>query len=410
MLGSFLLDLPDPSDRALSALDGSALARCQTVCIALHARCGNDILWRHLVLREWAWLVQTLPPGRTWKWLFVRLAASARGRFCTTAGLTSPTARLCIVGRSTLGEGGRARAYLVATGSWEDMPPPAEQRNMAAVVRDSSGGFMVIGGLNDGEDRLASRTVECYQYSQSPQAIATITHAAHSSSRWLPKASMNVARCCCSAAIDARAKIYVVGGGENMYRNARALGSVEVYSEEGLTGLGSWQMGPAMCDARCGVGVAYSHCTDHLFAAGGYAGGIAYLDTAERLDLSAGSRGTWERLPPMSCQRAGPNAATAPDGRIFVLGGGPDGQREHNTMEAFDFREGRWQTSFAHMGVGRHYGAAAFGPDGCLYAAGSFRHTGYLDVVERYDLRTDVWELLPSIGAQIEFVAGTFVF
>jgi hypothetical protein len=65
-----------------------------------------------------------------------------------------------------------------------------------------------------------------------------------------------------------------------------------------------------------------------------------------------------------------------------------------------------------HTHTHRADNAAAFGPDGWLYAAGSFRHTGYVDVVERYDPRANRWEELAPVGGDvpIQFAAGAFVF
>ena len=173
-----------------------------------------------------------------------------------------------------------------------------------------------------------------------------------------------------------------------------------------------WEPAPPMLEARCALGVALSHATQQLFAAGGYNGGDepgGYLAPAEYLELSAGSRGSWRALPPMSCERAGANAAVGPDGRIYVVGGGPDGRREWATMEALDLRTGEWDSSLAPLHVGRHYNAAAFGPDGRLYCSGAFRHDGQLDVVERYDPRANRWEELPPIGQVVTFSAGAFV-
>jgi len=269
---------------------------------------------------------------------------------------------------------------------------------MAAVVRDVSGSLVVMGGLVHGDNLQALRTAEILR-----------------EDGWAPFPSMNVSRCGCSGAVDSRGRIYVVGGGDNMYASSRAWSSIEVFErsvdptgEEGRPP-GRWRNGPAMGDARCALGVAYSSATDHLFAAGGYAGARRYLNTAERLDLSGGAQGAWEALPPLSCKRAGCNAAVGPDHRIYVLGGGPDGLTEHNTMEALDPREGRWHTDLAPLNVGRHYNAAAFGPDGCLYVAGTFRHSGQLDVVERYDPRANAWEGLRQIGAAVHFSAGAFL-
>ena len=115
----------------------------------------------------------------------------------------------------------------------------------------------------------------------------------------------------------------------------------------------------------------------------------------------------------MQERRAGCNAAIAPDGRLFVVGGGPDGRSQHATMEALDPREKRWSQGFAALRLGRHYNAASFGPDGCLYVAGAFRHSGQLDACERWDPRLDRWEELPAMstgdGAPLQFSAGAWV-
>ena len=119
-----------------------------------------------------------------------------------------------------------------------------------------------------------------------------------------------MARCGCSAALDLRGRIFVAGGGESMYKSARAWDSVEWLEENtgqdpGGGGADVWRQGPAMSQARCALGFAVSYLTDHLFAAGGYGGGDLYHDSAERLDLSSGSAGVWEALPRMSCRPQG---------------------------------------------------------------------------------------------------------
>lgn len=86
------------------------------------------------------------------------------------------------------------------------------------------------------------------------------------------------------------------------------------------------------------------------------------------------------------------------------------GKREWDTIEALDPRIRAWDTSLAQCRWGRHYNAAAFGPDGWLYVSGAFRHEGQLDVVERYDPRADKWQPLGPIGFTVKFSAGTFVF
>lgn len=197
-----------------------------------------------------------------------------------------------------------------------------------------------------------------------------------------------------------------------MYRGASCYSSVEVYTPE----LGEWSEGPTMGEARCAAGVTLSLETDTLYSFGGYSGASsnsgtsAYLASCECLHVGSGGDGRWRPLPPLSGPRAGPNAAAGPDGRLYVLGGGPDGRSELSSMEALDPRTGRWDTGLAPMRCARHYNAAAFGPDGMLYVSGAFRHLGQLDVVERYEPRKDRWDLVEKVGVVIKFSSGCFVF
>mmetsp|Transcript_159562 Transcript_159562/g.507953 ORF Transcript_159562/g.507953 Transcript_159562/m.507953 type:complete len:271 (+) Transcript_159562:303-1115(+) len=270
---------------------------------------------------------------------------------------------------------------------------------MPAIVRDRAGDIVVAGGLEHGQEMRALRTAERFD-------VGTAS--------WQPLPYLEVSRCCCSAAVDVRGRIFVVGGGENMYSSSRAWDSVEWLDDLSPGAEPRWREGPAMNQARCALGVASSFETDQLFAAGGYGGNSLYLESAEVLDLSSGGSGRWLPLPNMSVKRAGANAAVGPDRRLYVLGGGPDGRDQHDTMEMLDPREPEWHVSRSRLNWGRHYNAAAFGPDGYLYVAGAFRHTGYLRVVERYDARVDkwdnTWEKLPEMEVPILFCSGAFIF
>ena len=55
--------------------------------------------------------------------------------------------------------------------------------------------------------------------------------------------------------------------------------------------------------------------------------------------------GQWELLPELAMDeaRAGCQVASGPDGRVYVLGGGPNGQVCSETMVALDMRCRRWE-------------------------------------------------------------------
>lgn len=388
-----LVLLPEmPLHRILGFLPGESLALSEPACHSVRAGVTAD-LWRALVLSHWGWLVQR-PGRRAWKEMFVCLRTQRNARFCVIGGIEE-IVTLDGVPLSLHIERSTARQYSLEHGSWSCMSPPRDMRHMPAVVRDAAGALVVMGGT-------APPTEEQVGFA----TLASVERYEDADQEWSSMPSMNCARCCCSAALDGQGNIYVVGGGDSMYAGAECLSSVERYAP----GEEHWFAAPTMNQPRCAVGVAVSYSTAALFAFGGYAGSKLYLDTCEKLDVGDGSDGRWQMLPPMSCKRAGTNAAAGPDGRVFVLGGGPDGRSEWDTMEALDPRDGVWNTSLARLQLGRHYNAAAFGPDGLLYVSGTFRHDGQLDVVERYDPRADQWEELDPVGAVVKFSAGVFVF
>lgn len=385
---STLQDLArDLEIRCISYLDAGALIRIGSGSRQLRAGSQDDAFWRDLVLSQWGWLVHMPPAGRCWKWLYIRLETQSHAKFVVLGG--APPGSPPRVGY--------ARELAMTTKKWRNMPTCAEERNMTAAVRDACGGVVVAGGLDHGQQLRALQTVERFDPEENT---------------WKNMPCLNTARCCSGAALDKRGTILIVGGGESMYYSSAAWSSTEWYdlSEASDPFTGVWRPGPDMLQARCAVGVACSYDADALYAVGGYGGSGCYLETAERLDLSSSSEGRWQALPPLSCKRAGVNAAVGPDSRLYVIGGGPDGRSEYDTMEALDPREHKWNTNLARMRFGRHYNAAAFGPDGCLYVAGAFRHCGQLQVVERYEPRANKWETLPGLGVPVQFSAGTFVF
>lgn len=375
----------------------SSLSRAAAACQWLHALVTEDV-WRDLVLREFGgWLVPRVNmTGHTWRTLSIRLHTRSHSRFCVVGGI-----ELDVFGEEPQDKS-FAALLMPDDDEWSALPPPSKVREGAAVVRGADGRLIAIGGTSsvwdDGFHMIRFQTLDSVEACDVSGACA-----------WSELPRLGTPRCCCGGAVDSRGNLYACGGGESMYRGAPTLETVERFSVDASC----WSPFPSMAARRCGVGVALRLETDTLFAFGGYAGGRGgdgYLDSCECLDVGHGGDGRWSPLPRMSVQRAGPNAATGPDGRVYVLGGGPDGQREWKTMEALDPRMSSWDTSLATLSCGRHYNAAAFGPDGRLYVSGAFRHLGQLDVVERYDPRIDKWETIEEVGTVVKFSAGAFVF
>ena len=379
--------------RILAFLDGALLARCSCTCHAMK-RLADEGLWAACVTTKFGWLVGSCH-------------ADARALF---ARMSDPTPKFVVVGVPSFlgavggmdGPQGAAYSYCPSSRAWAPFGLNLSPRNMPAVLRDRGGGLVVIGGTAFPSEAPTSHTY-------------TTLHSVErfDGKHWRPLPPLQTARCCAGAASASEGRIFCVGGGESMYAASRAFATVEFLEADTCLGhtpeLQPWKFAPSMLDARCAHGCTIAHATGHLYAVGGYGGEQRYLDTAERLHLAGGGE-RWEPLPRLSCRRAGCTAAVGPDGRIYCVGGGPDGRTEHKSMEAYDARMCSWDTSLPSMSVGRHYNAAAWGPDGRLYVSGTYRHYGQLDVVEAFDLRAGRWETLPQIGVVLQFSAGAFIF
>ncbi len=111
----------------------------------------------------------------------------------------------------------------------------------------------------------------------------------------------------------------------------------------------------------------------------------------------------WETVEPMPTARSGLAAATAPDGRIYTMGGATSTRGDHSkALEVYDPSTNIWKSSerdeVASMPTRRTKLAAATGPcpgaveRSCIYAIGGFRSVGDFKVVEAYDPANNTWK------------------
>jgi hypothetical protein len=325
--------------------------------------------------------------------------------------------------------GGVRRAYARVDGryrggAWQRIQS-APALAMAASVSDPRTNSVVVMGGYSWPDRALP-----------PVAVDAVSRYGGVAGRrgWTPMPHLLQARSCAAAAVDWQGCVYVAGGGESMFSSAACYNTVERFSCTGVgagpggAGSGSsnsnsngnsddsawqWEAMPPMTEARCGFGMAYCRTGNSLVACGGYGGDGKYINTLEMLDLNSnGGASAWRSLPAltMPAPRAGCQMLAGPDGRMYVVGGGPDGRQVDSSMVALDLRAKRWDTACASPGSARHYNAAGFGPDGLLYVAGTFRHSGYEHQCERYDYRTNRWEELPALAPTLQFTSGAFLF
>ena len=177
--------------------------------------------------------------------------------------------------------------------------------------------------------------------------------------------------------------LYVVGGSDG---GSSPLKSGEAYDPA----TDSWSAIANMSVPRNFVGLAALD--GKLYAVGGRGGGpsqpaAACLKSGEVYDPVLD---TWSNLPDMSTGRSLLGLA-ALDGKVFAVGGTPDGGTQIASVEAYDPATNSWG-AVAPMSAGRDdLSAAAL--NGKIYAVGGFVTSSG----EVYDLATDSWSALASM-------------
>mmetsp|Transcript_49625 Transcript_49625/g.95836 ORF Transcript_49625/g.95836 Transcript_49625/m.95836 type:complete len:404 (-) Transcript_49625:144-1355(-) len=176
-------------------------------------------------------------------------------------------------------------------------------------------------------------------------------------------------------------RLYVVGGLDSDYR---VVDTVERYDP--LTG--SWESLPSLKSARAGssaVAIA-----GRLYIIGGEASGHA-LNDVHRFDPWLNR---WESLPSMHHGRIRAAAADG-GGCLFVLGG-LDGTKPLTSVECFDTRKLAWQ-DMPSMTRPRYAGVASSQAQWIFAIGGELTDAGMKASIERYDRKTGLWELMPSV-------------
>ena len=132
-----------------------------------------------------------------------------------------------------------------------------------------------------------------------------------------------------------------------------------------------------------------------LYLIGGY---HDWVPTGEVFRYSPRT-GRWQQLPSLEIPRGSP--AVAAIGRSIYAAGGAVGNAEDTreptgVMEIYDLDARRWSRG-PDMPTARHHaGAAAIGDDVYVVGGRAGRDLS-LDVVERYDSRTNAWEIAPHL-------------
>jgi N-acetylneuraminic acid mutarotase len=202
------------------------------------------------------------------------------------------------------------------------------------------------------------------------------------------------------AAIAAGGKIYAVGG---------YLGPQPVETYVYTIRTNRWVLGIPSGEEHWYCAAALGH-DGRIYAIGGdgSGGGGGEGNGLEAFDPQTNS---WTALPSIPLTLERPAAATGLDGRIYVLGGTTEvpltgAMALTNAVEAYSPWDRRW-TRLAPMPTARAELAAVTAPDGRIYAIGgatypdphntTFGPPKPLGTVEIYDPRTNRWSTGPSL-------------
>lgn len=403
--------MPRPSERCLSLND---------VCLLIveHLDVGDRLrleavsrVWRDVVSIGWSSCRKTYLSYRSrrscggLKGLVVRAhhnetSASARILVIGNAFDAKLKENVCleVIGDEVEGRSqGSLASYTFAMGtSGVDCPPGGA---FASTV-DVDGNLLLFGGWDDQADEVISQS---YRGSTS-RRMDWKAYTDHSLWERLPGVSFP--RCFGAATSSTRGNVFLIGGADSPYRGAGVYDDATAFSASDQGFAHSIAL-PRLAERRCGH-AAVTLFDDSVVVMGGYAGGLDYLSSVERLDMGAQK---WLRLPSMVVPRSGFASAVGEGGAVYVAGGSPDGSHGHSSLERLDLRVGRWE-SLPSMHYRRGYTAGCIGNRGCLYVSGGINYSTRQASLEIFDPRMNVWRSGSSIyrDDKLARAAHTMVF
>jgi len=262
------------------------------------------------------------------------------------------------------------------------------------------------------------------------KALLPLLVAPAAMAAWSPGPSLPEPRSDAGIAVGAADEIVVTGGCVREGGGGRPRAQVFVLDR----GAAGWRVGPSLAEARAGHAVALDS-KGRVFAIGGLGGaaGNTILASVETRDPVTG---LWTFVAPLPVPTMAHKAVTAPDGKIWVLGGfrdlmftapinevhiydpvadawspGPSmltprglhgavvdpegriyaigGAYTNGEVEVFDPAVGEWRSLPPLTQHPQNIGAAAVDPCGFIYVFGGYPYT---PAVERYDPRDRVWD------------------
>lgn len=216
--------------------------------------------------------------------------------------------------------------------------------------------------------------------------------------RWAILAPMPTGRYSLAATTEADGRIYALGGFNGRYGNG-FLTTVEVYSPAN----NSWSAGAPMPAPR-EFFAAVTAPDGRIYALGGNntANPLAAWTVLNSMDVFDPTSGRWSPVAGMHDARMSFGATLGPDGRIYAIGGQDQGNQPLASVEAYTPATNSW-VWVASLPTARFGVAAVTGPDGRIYAIGGRTSEAVgaagTSEVDAYDPRTNTWRRVADLEA-----------
>jgi N-acetylneuraminic acid mutarotase len=189
---------------------------------------------------------------------------------------------------------------------------------------------------------------------------------------WTTLQPMPTPRSFLAAATGSDGRVYVLGGGAKNVCNI-----LESYSPDTDT----WTSLQPMLVTRYGHAVAFGP-KNWLYVIGGWRNlAESSADLADTVDAYTPTANGWRNVQTL-LPRAYHAAATAPDGRIYAIGG--IREKVLDSVDGYTATSNGWH-SFQPMPTPRAYLAAAASSDGLIYAIGGVKPGALSAAVELFD-------------------------
>jgi len=280
--------------------------------------------------------------------------------------------------REMNGEVAPVLGFITPERGWSTYTPMPTARTQLAAVAASNGKLYAMGGTTDAGP------------------LATVEEYDPVSNRWTARASMPTARYGLAAAAASNGKVYAIGGFNN-----GPLATVEEYD----LATDTWTVRTPMPTPRYGLAVTAAP-NGKLYAVGGK-NDTDVLAVLEEYD-PATNRWTVRALMPTA--RAELGLAAAPDGKLYAVGGSDYFMFSQGvaTVEEYNPSANMWRAR-APMPTGLYGLSTVTAPNGRLYAIGGTITTTIVAPVEEYNPLADSWvtrEDMPTARSGLAAVAA----